>query len=241
MPHIDLAKLLLISVITAVGSALQATVGFGLGVIAGPLFMLLDPAFVPGPILVSSLLLMIMIVIRDHKHVDLRGLHYAVVGRIVGTAPEDCLLAIVSQRLFDLIFGTMVIIGVVMSRYGKPMPMTRLNSLLAGVASGFMSTTSSIGSPPIALQYQNGDPEKVRGTLAGFFIFGTLISIIGLAIAGRFGWHEIKLTVFMIPAVVLGFLCSKWLIRRLDKKLLRPIILWLSFASGLLVLLRGIF
>jgi uncharacterized membrane protein YfcA len=40
---------LLIFVIVATASALQASLGFGLGLLAAPLLVLIHPAFIPGP------------------------------------------------------------------------------------------------------------------------------------------------------------------------------------------------
>ena len=202
MPNIDPMILLLVSAIIAAGSALQAAVGFGLGMVAAPVLMLLDPVFVPGPILGSSMLLMILVAYRERKSIDLKGLQYAVIGRAVGTAPATYLIAVASQRFFDLIFGATVVFAVIVSWLGKHFHLTKQRALVAGILSGFMGTTSSIGGPPVALLYQHGEPERVRGTLAGFFIFGTFISILGLALAGRFGIREIKFTLLIAPAVV---------------------------------------
>ena len=48
--------LLAISVVT-IGSVIQGSVGFGLGPLAVPLLVLLDPIFVPGPLILAALLL----------------------------------------------------------------------------------------------------------------------------------------------------------------------------------------
>ena len=47
-----------------------------------------------------------------------------------------------------------------------------------------MGTASSIGGAPVALVYQHAGGPRTRATLASIFVFGTVISIGTLAIAG---------------------------------------------------------
>ena len=43
------------AVIMAIGCALQAAVGFGFALFSAPLLLLIDPRFVPGPILLAAI------------------------------------------------------------------------------------------------------------------------------------------------------------------------------------------
>ena len=79
----------------------------------------------------------------------------------------------------------------------------------AGAASGFMATAAGLGGPPVALVYQRAPGLRLRGTLAAYFIVGTVISLVALAWAGRFGAEEMRLSVFLIPGTVLGYFMSR--------------------------------
>ena len=59
--------------------------------------------------------------------------------------------------------------------------------MLAGATSGVLGTATSIGGPPMALVWQNSSGPKLRGTMSGFFLVGSVLSIAVLAITGGVG------------------------------------------------------
>ena len=138
-------------------------------------------------------------------------------------------------------FGVMVLLAIGITIVGFQLPLTSKNIFGAGVASGIMGTTSSIGGPPIALVYQKQKGPTIRGTLSGIFIFGTIISLAALTIIGRFGLIEIQATAVLMPGVILGFLLSNRSTKILDRGFIRPAVLITSAISGLVVILRNLF
>ena len=73
-----------ISVIT-LGSYIQSSIGFGLAIIAAPVLFFLDPAYVPAPITVCAFALSLVNAWGHRESVSLRGLKYAVIGRVPGS------------------------------------------------------------------------------------------------------------------------------------------------------------
>jgi uncharacterized membrane protein YfcA len=100
----------------------------------------------------------------------------------------------------------------------------------AGAASGFMATAAGLGGPPVALVYQHESGLRLRGTLAAYFIVGTVLSLVALAWAGRFGADEMRLSLFLIPGTVLGYFMSGRAAAYLDDGRTRAAVL---LASGL--------
>jgi uncharacterized membrane protein YfcA len=99
-----------------------------------------------------------------------------------------------------------------------------------------MGTTTSIGGPPIALVYQESDGPTFRSTLATYFALGASISLAALAVAGRLGSHELRLGMLLWPGVLIGFVLSKPLTRRLDDGWTRPMVLTISALAAMLLL-----
>ena len=62
----DTAGCLMVFGISAAGAILQGSVGFGLGLIGVPLLVLIDPVFVPGPLLLAAFLLNLLMSHREH-------------------------------------------------------------------------------------------------------------------------------------------------------------------------------
>jgi hypothetical protein len=183
--------------------------------------------------------LTLLITYRERAAVDLAGLRWAVIGRVLGTAAAAAFLAATPHDLLAFVFGGLVLLGVGLSAGGLRLRPTPANTLAAGTLSGFMGTISSIGGPPMALIYQAERGPRVRGTLAGFFLIGTAASIAALAVIGRFGVREVLATLVLLPGVVLGFAVSLYTAGALDRHGVRPLILLLSALAAIGVMVRG--
>lgn len=227
--------------ISSCGALLQGSVGFGLGLISVPLLVLINPVYVPGPVLLAAFFLNLLIFLRERHAIHIKGLHWAVFGRILGAVFGAMILVAIPQKSVSVMFGLMVLIAIGISLVGFHPKMTSKNIFGAGVASGIMGTTSSIGGPPMALIYQRHEGPTVRGTLSGIFIFGTIISLTALTVVGNFGLKEIKATVVLMPGIFLGFLLSNRSTKIFDRGLIRTAVLITSAISGIVVILRSLF
>jgi uncharacterized protein len=229
---------LLAFVMVAAGGLLQASLGFGMGLLAAPFLVLIDPAFVPGPALLAALVLTVMVAHRERHALDFRGLKYALAGRIVGTIPAALLISTITPAGFEVVFATMVILAVGLSAIGVTLEPTPGRAAVAGALSGFMSTLSSVGGPPMALLYQNAEGPRFRSTLAGFFSVGVVISLVALAVVGRFHATDLLLAAVLIPGGMVGFWLSRFVAPWMDRRGVRPFVLGLSFLAAAGVLWR---
>jgi uncharacterized membrane protein YfcA len=225
--------------VVATGAAVQASLGFGLSLIAAPLLLLIDRALVPGPLLAAAILLSILMAIRDHASIDVSGFRWGLAGRLLGTIPAVATLAVLSAQGFDLIFGVLVILAVVLSLIHPQVRPTRNMVFAAGTLSGYMGTISSIGGPPLALVYQHAEGARIRGTLSSLFLFGCIASLVGVWTAGLFDARQAWLAVGLLPGALLGFAISRWTVRWVDRGATRTLVLVLSLASACAVLARS--
>jgi uncharacterized membrane protein YfcA len=223
-----------------VACAIQGAVGFGAGLIAAPLLLLIHPGFAPGPVLVANLALTILVTRREWSHIDVPGLKLTLAGRIAGTLLAMLLLASVSQTVFDLIFGSMVLAAVGLSLRRGTIQRTARVLTTAGLASGIMSTLSSIGGPPVALVYQGAEPSVFRATLGANLLVGAGFSIAALALVGRFGGAELIFSAVLVPCAVVGYWLSHMGLDWLDAGRVRVAVLLLSSLGGVGVLGRAI-
>lgn len=238
---LSLVQILAAVAIMTLGATVQSSAGFGLGLIAAPVLLLIDPALIPGPLLAAGLTLALLISIRDRKGLDIRGIQVALLGRIIGILPALLILSTVSPKVFDLIFASLVLAAVVTSALGITLQPTPKRVFMAGALSGLMATISSIGGPPMALIYQRSKGLQFRGTLSGYFTIGGSLSLMALALAGQVGALEVKLALLLLPGIVLGFILSRPLAGRLEQTETRPIVLGLSFLSAIAVLIKAIY
>lgn len=226
--------------IAAAGSLLQGSVGFGLGLLAVPLLLLVEPDFVPGPILLAAFFLNLLVSHREWKGMDFGNMKWVIIGRILGTVAAAMVMVIIARNALSVLLGVLVLMAVGMSAGGFHLPVNTGNLLGAGILSGFMATTSAIGGPPLALIFQREKGGRLRGNLAGVFLVGTVLSISALATIGRFGLHEIILALGLFPGIVVGFLLSNITSKKLDRGYVQPAVLFVSAISAAMVILRNI-
>ena len=224
--------------VVTIGATLQGSVGFGLGLFSVPLLVLIDPRFVPGPLLFSSIALTVLLTHRERGAVLFQDIKWAVGGRIFGIAAAAAALELVPARQIGILFGVLVLAAVGLSTSGWRLAVTPKSLFGAGILSGFMGTAVSIGGPPLALLYQHETGPRIRGTLSAFFLIGVSLSLVGLHLIGRFGWPEILIALSLVPGILLGFALSRRLTHVLDRGYVRRAILVISAVSAVAVLVR---
>lgn len=233
---------LLCTALAMIGSSVQGSLGFGLGMLTSPLFAMIDPSFIPVAMMLAVVPLTFGVAIRDRAHIDTSGFKWAVLGRFPGVfvglvalraMSEDSLAYAVASSV-----ALAVIISVVTARRGQVVRTNATTLTAAGFASGFMGTVTSIGGPPMALVYKDGDPRTVRATIAAFFSIGVVITVGGFVLSGEIGRHELALTVVILPGVLAGLPLSSVLARHMSAAVMRPLILVMCAASALLLFLQ---
>jgi uncharacterized membrane protein YfcA len=220
-----------------VGAALQGAVGFGLGLVAAPLLILVDPRLVPGPLICAAMGLTVLMAYKDRASIRLSELKWAVPGRVLGVIAAAVVLTLISGDDLRVIFGVLVLFAVGLTASKFHLDPTPRNLLIAGTLSGFMSTTVAMGGPSMALLYQRESGARIRGSLSGFFLFGIFITLIGLNVIGMFGLEEFVLALTLLPGMFLGFAVSGRIARVLDQGHTRTAALVLSAVAGLAVIL----
>ena len=223
-----------------VASVVQTSSGIGLGMVAAPILFLIDPLLVPGPILLLSILVSLLAAMRERHAIDFRGLAVALGGRIPGTVLAGLTISLVPMSTFGLIFGLLVLLAVALSIVARKVSPTPGVLLPAGFVSGYMGTITSIGAPPMALAYQHGSPATIRSTMAVYFVVGAGFSIATLAWFERFGQDEISASLVFIPPLLAGFWMSNHVVRRLNSRRVRQILLTLCTIASIILIARSL-
>ena len=240
MLDISPAGLLIASLGVLVGACLQGALGIGFGLVSAPVLALVDIRFVPAPIIGASVILSVLMAYRERAALDLPSVSWAIAGRVVGAAMGSVAVALIADRWLAILLSVSLLGVVAVSIGGWSIRPTPRSLFGAGTASGFSGTTTSIGGPPMALVYQHQSGQEMRSALATFQLFGGVISLVALAVAGEYAATELALTGALILAVVLGFVTSRWAIPYLDRGRIRPAVLSFAVIAALVILAREI-
>jgi uncharacterized membrane protein YfcA len=222
--------------IVGIGSCVQASLGFGLGLLAAPVLAIVDERLVPGPLLMIALVLTLLVARRERGGLDWPGVKWAVIGRVPGSVLGTIAVVALSERLLIVVFALLVLAAVLLSAAGWKVTPTVPTLFTAGMASGLMGSITSIGGPPMAIAYQHRSGPELRATLALFFVFGSALSIVLLTMAGEISGSDVRLAAVLIPPMIVGHLVARHASRWLDRGFVRPAILWFSGGASVALL-----
>jgi uncharacterized protein len=238
--HLSWTAFLIATLALGMGAALQGAVGYGLGLLAAPVLVLINPRMIPGPFMLAALALTVSMTLRERQTLDPKGVGWMVAGLLPGALLGVLALTRLSPRTFSIVFGVAILLAVLMSASGLRLPRRKSVLGAAGFIGGVMSILAGMSGPPAALVLQDEAPERLRPMLSVFFIANSLISVAVLILAGRFGAYEIELAAVQLPGILLGYLASYRLVRHLGDRSLRPVILGLSALTAMIVILKQV-
>ena len=236
--NLDLGVYLMVAVTVAIAATLQGSTGVGFNMFASPIIALIEPAFLPGSLLLLAAMASFGVMLRERRSIDVPGVCYALAGRLPASFLAGYTLFLLPKSAFAVFFSALVLLSVGMSLAGWKLLPTRGNLLTAGIVSGYMGTITSIGAPPMALLYQHSPGPRVRGTISAFFVVGVAFSLAALAAFGYFGRPEVAMSMQLIPAVLVGFIVSKPVAKFVDKGRVRTAVLLISATSALVLLIK---
>ena len=206
-----------------------------------PAVMFLEPRMVPVPLLAASLMLSIIVLAREHHALDKRGFGWALGARVIGTVAAILLIPSDVTGEYRWVLGAILLIAAALSATDRfVLKPNSVTLSFAGLLSGLMGTSTSVGGPAMGLVYRREELPRLRSTLAAYFIAGNTISLVALAIAGRFGATELRLSALTIPAVLIGERLGRPIGTMVSEKTLRGSVLLLVVVGGTIALAQGI-
>jgi uncharacterized membrane protein YfcA len=223
------------------GAALmQGIGGVGFAMVSAPIAVLFLPELVPGPLLVLGAGLALLGAVREFAHVDWRGVGVMTFGRIIGTLAAGAILSLLPAELFSIVFALLILAAVGFSFAGWRVFPTDANMVVAGIASGLMSTITASGASPFAIVMQHVAPARMRATLGCVFFVGALLSLAMLAAVGMFTLDQLWLGLLLFPSIAVGFAASSPLNKLFSREALRVLILAIAALGALGVLVRAL-
>ncbi len=234
------------SVVLALGLALfagafvQSSIGFGMAVVAAPFLIVFAPELMPGALLVTSFVLPVVQLAHGTRDIAWRPLGWALGARLLVTPVGVAVVALMSVRAISVLVGVLILVTVAASVSALDIRATPANAAVAGAIAGISGTAAAIGGPFLALVLQHERPERLRSTMAAFFVVGSLLAVGGLAVAGQFTVHQLLAGLAWIPFIGLGYAAAGPARARLDRDRLRRAVLVFCVVAGTSVIVRAL-
>ena len=224
-------------------STVSSTLGFGIGLTAGPVLLLaLEPQSSVVLINTAGLLPTSLVVYQTWGRLKLRELAPISVAGVLGAPVGAYVLGVVDPVAMRLAitFLVLALAVVVTTGVGTSIPRPRpLGPPLALVVSALI-TSSGVGGPLMALFLldQDRDRDEFRGTLAAYFLVVMAVGSAGYAATGLLTAERMVYVLVAIVPVLAGFRVSAILLRRMSRETFRKAALGLIVAASLVVLAR---
>ena len=234
--------LIVAAVIVLFAAFVRATSGFGQALIATPLLTLIMGA--KDAVVISIILnciTSILVLWHIRQHVDLRRAAFIGLGSIFGVPIGAFLLSTLDQQILKLVIAALVIPFSVLLLLGHShrFKNERLGCILAGLASGTLAASTSLGGPPVVLFLANQGLVKERfvGTLAAYFLFSGIISIIAISPLGLVTTDLLINVAALIPPLWLGSYAGIKVLPKINVNLFRKIVPLIVSIIGLVIII----
>ena len=222
------------------GSLLQGSLGFGLGLVAAPIVVLIDATLLPVTLIGLSIPLALLIAWRERAALDLGTIRWAIAARFPGAVVGALAVASLGTRSLAIAFALAILVAVGVSLRGPAVRQTPRNLVIAGFVSGVTGTATSIGGPPMAIVLQHRSGPELRAAMSTFNAVGTVASLAMLLAVGELDRRELGVIAVLVPAAIGGFLISAHTNRVLDRGYTRTAVLSLAAVSAVGILIRAL-
>ena len=235
-----MTEIVLANLAIFLAAATQASAGLGFAMVATPLLGLVSLAYLPGPMLFSNMFLSTAMLVRDRGALDPDEARPLGLGLMAGTLVGGAVLTAIPTERLGVLFALVILAAVALSVLAPQVPLRRGTVLAGAGASGFTGIVAGMHAPPLVMLYQREAPEKVRATFAAVFVFGCILALGVLAVAGRFGAQEAWMGLSLLPGIAIGFGAGRLIAGRISKGAARAAMLVISGAGGLLLLVKSL-
>ena len=238
--------MLLAAAATFAGAAVQSATGFGFALILGPaLFAVLDPYEAVTALLLLGLTLNLLVLFGEGRPgpVRWRALAPMLLAAVPGLAAGLAVLSVLPKAALQVAVGAAVIVAALVqlrrmraarALAGRAEP-SRGSAYAVGLASGALTTATSVSGPPIVLWLQAHGlaPRELRASLAAAFLSLNLAGgalLLAAGGVGRVAGAGVLLPLVGLTAV--GYAVGAVVFRRLDSERFHLIVLTLVAAAG---------
>jgi hypothetical protein len=244
MAVMSVLQIVLCGVWVCAGMLLQSSVGFGLGLFAVPLMLLVGVRME----LAMAMLPMISLVQCGwnawayREHIPWRAVWGLTAWRLAGLGPGLGILAVLAageQATAKQVIGGVLLLILAVQWLAKVRPVERVHgtwAVAAGVSSGVMAGAFGMGGPPVVLWAAAHDwPGRVNRS----FLWTTFLLLMppwAVLLAWRYGWPAIEamaISMVYVPFVLIAAQIGSKLGDRLNRHGLRAAARWLLVAIAL--------
>ena len=224
---------------------LRGATGFGAGVVAIPLLVLVLPLRAVIPVITTiGILASFGQTVREFRHVEWRGVRGLLLPTLVGAGLGLWLFKELHPELLRNALA-LFIIGYALWSVAPRKPELRAPRVwlapLAGAGGGLVSTLFGGMAGPIFVVYLNAlhlDKTRFRATMSAILFLLALLRAGGYGSLGFYDARVFALLALLVPVMVLGMVLGERVHHGIEETLFKRVVAALLVASGIGLLLK---
>ena len=226
-------EILLVVVAVVVGAMVQASAGIGITLVAAPVLLAVDPAFVPLPLILGGTVVGVRNVVMEFPGFDAHRWRRCLLGAPAGLLLGEVALANLSERGLTLAVGRLVVVSVVAVASGWHPPRRSWTSVLTGVLVALTHRVAALPGPPYAILHHDDPPEVLRPNISSLILVLSGTIFIRLLVGGEVDAADMGRSALVMGSALIGLLLAPPVRRYVDTNWFRPAVLCVCGLGGL--------
>ncbi|MBN1327215.1 MAG: sulfite exporter TauE/SafE family protein [Candidatus Cloacimonetes bacterium] len=245
MPGQSAQFIVSISLIIFSAAFLQSFSGFGFSLVAVPLITLqLQPRIAIPLLIVYSVLINLTVLLSTARHFRLRDVWLLFPSGLAGLPLGTYLLLNLNDNLLKLLIGVFIVLfgSLFLVNFSSIAATKKPIQITAGFISGILCSSISLSGPPIILFLTNKHVGKnyFRSTLAAYFLFLNLITVILYLKTGLLDREITDLIPKFLPALVAGIAVGAVIAQKVKEVRFRHFVIILLLITGVFLIISAL-
>ncbi len=246
MGSLSLVQIIVTIIAALVGSTVFSTLGFGIGMVAMPVLLLvLDPQAAVVVLNSVEVPLAGLMVWRNRSHLKTREMMPIAVAGLAGALLGAFLLASANEAPLKISIIVLILALTLVTLFNARnlnIPMPSMAGPIVGFLVGVMLTSLAIGGPLLVLFIftRNWDRHAVRSSLSLHFLFVMPTAVICYAVSGLYTPDRVILTLITLAPVLVGFLLGSKVANTMNEHVFKTAAITIILVTSSVVLLREV-
>ena len=224
---------------------IRGVAGFGFALILAPILLhILNPIDVVAINLLLGTLSNILVLSCSVKKVNFKRILPMIISSIFGVPIGTWIITVTSPSILKILIGGVTVFFAIPLALGfnKTFKQEKLFGSISGFLSGILSSSTSLGGPPIVMfmHSQNWEKDTIHPSLATYSFFLHVWSLVAFSVSGLIGTQTIINAASLAPALLTGTGLGILIFRKINARYFRWFSLAIVICAGILGIFSGI-
>ncbi len=224
------------------GCAVYSATGFGIAMVAMPIALLAinDPQTAVIVVNTGGLSAGVLIALQARKDIPYKEILPIAAAGALGVPFAVTILKFVDPNIIRIVIAVFILLlaAISLKEFQGEIPYARPLGIIAGFAVGVSLPAFAVGGPLIALFLltRNLRRQAVRAAMAFYLLVIAAFALVGYTSAGLYNAERLTLIVIVFVPSLIGFALGVLLIKRMNERIFRYVVIGVVVLSSVAVL-----